>query len=225
MQALSLFAKKDILLTNQDVERILTKYVHAHTIPEYSKEEKAAYKAIFDAAKNELSQRPYPFEASAYGGEKLIVLGPVDRFEPYKTANKGKSEDSSQLLVVDTQGRRTIRMAGQLKDPDTQRFLIPRIKKANSNRRISTQFERFFRARQGRKVLEDMSGNEIFTEVKQRIFDDFKIASKEIGNKDVYAYILDRSSEFLDPMSEVYKVILEKYTARIKGFPKKLKNA
>ncbi len=222
MRYLSLFTQKDILLTNHDVERILTKYIHVHTIPEYSQEEKAEYKGIFDSAKNKLSKRMYPFEAIAGGDEKLIILGPVDRFEPYKTANKEKPEAPEWLLTEDFNGRRTIRTASQLRNPDTKKYLIPRRKKPKSTKRISTTFEKFLRIRQGKKLLEEMSTNEILTEVKQYIMRDFKTASKEIKNKNVYTYILDRSCELFDPMSEVYKVILEKYKTRING-PQNLK--
>jgi len=199
------------------VERILTKYIHVHTVPEYSQAEKAEYKKILDSAKDALSKRMYPFEAIAGGDEKLIILGPGDRFEPYKTANKEKPEDAKWLLTEDFHGRRTIRTASQLKNPDTKEYLIPRRKKPKSSRRISVKFEKFLRIQQGKKLLEEMSTSEILTEVKHYIIRDFKVASKEIKNKNVYTYILDRSCELFDPMSEVYKVILEKYKTRING--------
>lgn len=192
-----------------NIERILTRYLQVYTIPKYSEEEKAEYKKIADTAKNELSIRPYPFKAIAGDDERLIVLGPVDRFEPYKTANNERPEDPSQLLTEDSQGRRSIRMATQLRDPDTKKYLVPRIQKAISKKRITPKSVQWLRELQGMKLLEEMSRDEILTEVKQNIINDFKISSEEIKNRNSVDYLLDRALDPLDPMNVVYRLILE----------------
>jgi len=192
-----------------NIERILTRYLQVYIIPKYSEEEKAEYKKITDSAKNELSRRPYPFEAIAGDDERLTILGPVDRFEPYKTANRDRPEDPKQLLTEDSQGRRSIRMATQLRNPDTRKYLVPRIQKAKSKKRITPKSIQWLRELQGRKLLEEMSRGEILTEVKQNIINDFKISSEEIKNRNPIDYFLDRALDPLDPMNIVYRLILE----------------
>jgi hypothetical protein len=209
-QPLNIFPWQDSFFSKQDVERILKRYILANTIPEYSQEEKSEYKKITDAAKYELSHRSYPFEAVAGEDERLMVLGPVDRFEPYKTANKGKPEDPKYLLVEDSEGERSIRIATQLKYVVTDDYLMPRPKEPKSKRRISTNFDRILRKHQGRKPLEDMSKIEIFLEVRQRIVDDFVIVREEVKNRDIYEYVWERACDPLDPLNEVYRILLEK---------------
>ena len=219
-QPLSIYPRQDLFLTNQDVERILKRYIQANTIPEYSQDERAEYKSIADAAKYELSHKPYPFNAVAGNNEKLVVLGPADRFEPYKTANKGKPEDPKYLLVEDSAGERSIRIATQLRDIFTDNFLIPRPKEPKSKRRISTKFDKELRKLQDRKPLEDMSRIEILMEIQQRIVDDFVIAREEIKNRNIYEYVGERACDPLDPMNEVYRILIEKLKAKIIDIPK-----
>jgi hypothetical protein len=209
-QPFSIFPPQGSLFSKQDVGRILKRYIQANTIPQYSEEERAEYKKIADAAKYKLSHRSYPFEAFAGGDEKLVVLGPVDRFEPYKTANKGRPEDPKYLLVKDSEGEKSIRIATQLRDVVTGGYLIPRPKEPKSKKRISTKFDRELRKLQGRKPLENMSRIEILMEIRQRIIDDFLIAKEEVKNRDIYEYVLDRACDPLDLMNEVYRILLEK---------------
>lgn len=210
----SIFPRQDSFFSEQDVERILKRYIQANTIPEYSEEEREEYKKIVDAAKVKLSHRPYPFEAFAGDDEKLVVLGPVDRFEPYKTANKGKPEDPEYLLAGDSEGNRSIRIATQLRDLITGCYLISRPKIPKSKKRISTKFDRELRKHQGRKPLEDMSQIEILMEVQQHIVNDFLIAREEVKNRDIYEYVLERACDPLDSMNEVYRILIEKRNQR-----------
>lgn len=201
--------QQNLLITDQVTERILNRYIHAHTIPEYSEEERAEHKEIEDMAKLQLSRRSYPFEAVASDDEKLIVLGPADRFEPYKTANKGQPENSKWLMVKDVNGEKSIRCATQLRDLVTGEYLIPRPKEPTSQRRISGGFDKVLRKAQGRKLLEDMTRVEILMELRQYIINDLIVSIKQLKNRNIDEYIIERSCDPLDPLNEFYKIVAE----------------
>lgn len=206
---MQIYKQHNLLFTHQDTERIIKRYIRAHTIPEYSAEERAEYKRIEDTAKSQLSRRSYPFKASAGDNETLIVLGPADRFEPYKTANKGQPEDPKWLMVKDVNGEKSIRCATQLSDLVTGDYLIPRPKEPKSQRRISGGFDKVLRKAQGKKLFEDMTRVEILMEVRQFIINDLIVSMKQLKNRNIDEYIIERSCDPLDPLNEFYKIVAE----------------
>lgn len=207
---IQIYKQQNLTFTHQDTERILKRYIHAHTFPEYSQEERAEYQRIEDIAKHQLLRRSYPFKALAGNAEPLIVLGPVDRFEPYKTACKGQPEDPKWLMVEDVKREKSIRSATQLRDALTDSYLIPRPKEPKSKRRISGGFDKVLRKAQGRKPMEDMSRMEIVMEVREAIINDFLVSKKQLKNRDIDGYIIERSCDPLDPLNEVFKILAEK---------------
>jgi N12 class adenine-specific DNA methylase len=67
----------------------------------------------------------------------------------------------------------------------------------------------------GQKLWEDMSFDEKTKEFYQYMQEDFSIAHKESKDRNPVDYLLDRALDPLDPMSEVYKVILRNAGAEI----------
>lgn len=85
------------------------------TLIQYIKENisKEEWKEIIKKAKEKLEQIKFPIKAD-FHGEEVIVLGPADDFEPYKSVSKGK-RDFTQLMVQIKDGEKVIMMANQLK--------------------------------------------------------------------------------------------------------------
>ena len=89
-----------------------------------TKVEKAKYIQATKKATVAIAKRKFPFKATSMG-KTVTVLGPADRFEPYKSALKGKAEDPTQLMTT-SKGKKSIRMASQLTDTATGELLIPK---------------------------------------------------------------------------------------------------
>jgi N12 class adenine-specific DNA methylase len=74
---------------------------------------------------------------------------------------------------------------------------------------------RVYRPSQGMKLWEEMTPSEKKQEISDYIRMDFAAAQEEVSGKNSAGYLLDRALDPLDPMSEVYKVVLKKMGATI----------
>ena len=82
--------------------------------------------------------------------------------------------------------------------------------------------QRVFRPSQGDKLWEEMTPAEQKQEISDYLKRDFDAAQQEVKTRNPAEYLLDRALDPLDPMSEVYKVILKKAGATIERNPIKL---
>ena len=86
--------------------------------PELQAEQRTQRRAEIDA----IGRMKFPV-AATFDGKPVSILGPVDRFSPYKEQAKGK-EDPNQLMVQPAKGDRFITLAGGLK-VDAKPLLTP----------------------------------------------------------------------------------------------------
>jgi N12 class adenine-specific DNA methylase len=77
----------------------------------------------------------------------------------------------------------------------------------------------------GLKLWEDMTPAERKQELSEYILMDFETAQNEVESQNPSSYLLDRALDPLDPLNEVYKVILTKLGATIDGKTIKLPEA
>ena len=77
--------------------------------PELQAEQRARRRAEIEA----IGRMEFPL-AATFDGKPVTILGPVDRFSPYKEQAAGK-EDPSQLMVQPAKGDRFITLASRLK--------------------------------------------------------------------------------------------------------------
>ena len=104
----------------------------------------------------------------------------------------------------------------EITDKILERFEKEETVLSKSGQRVMDSFRKLLRRQMGLKEdYTKLSRKEKIAEARKRIWDDFKIARKEIKRQNPVDYLLDRALDPLDPMNVVYRLILKTLGAEI----------